>query len=116
MCPVADPDLEIRWGGGGGGHPDPEMGGGAVLKFFSVPSGPQWSIKKEGPGIRHWCHFSFELQNSRVFKNRNKSQLYRQNPAYFPGIYLRILYKYSSTSLKQRLSAEFHGKDVKDNN
>ena len=33
---MADPDLQIRGGGGGaGGHPDPETkGGGAVLKIF----------------------------------------------------------------------------------
>ena len=30
---VVDPDLQIR-GGGGGGHSDPEIKGGAVLKMF----------------------------------------------------------------------------------
>ena len=25
---VAGPDLQIRWGEGGGGHPDPEISGG----------------------------------------------------------------------------------------
>ena len=35
---VADPDLQI--GGGGRGHPDPEMGGGVVSKtFFLCSSG-----------------------------------------------------------------------------
>ena len=35
---MADPDLQIR--GGGGGHPDPEIRGGAGLqKFFFGPSG-----------------------------------------------------------------------------
>ena len=29
-CPVADPDLQIRWGGGS--HPDPEIRGGQSLK------------------------------------------------------------------------------------
>ena len=40
---VADPGLQIRGGGGWGGHPDPEIrarGGGAVSKkFFFSPSG-----------------------------------------------------------------------------
>ena len=35
---VADPDLQIS--GGGGGHPDPEIRGGAVSKkFVSGPAG-----------------------------------------------------------------------------
>ena len=40
---VAGPDLQIRWGEGGGGHPDPEISGGgggagAVSEFFFGPS------------------------------------------------------------------------------
>ena len=39
---VADPDLEIRGGGDGGGHPVPEIsGGGAGLKKFFRPLRPQ---------------------------------------------------------------------------
>ena len=34
-CTVADPDLQMTWGEGGG-HPDPEIkGGGALEKKFS---------------------------------------------------------------------------------
>ena len=29
---AADPDLQIREGGGGGGHPDPEIRGAQSLK------------------------------------------------------------------------------------
>ena len=37
---VPNPHLEIRWGGGGAGHPDLEMaGGGAAQKIFFGPSG-----------------------------------------------------------------------------
>ena len=40
---MADPDLQIRGGGRGGGHPDPEIRGGeggAVFKnMFFTPSG-----------------------------------------------------------------------------
>ena len=32
---VADPDLQM----GGGGHPDPEIGGGFLQKFVFCPSG-----------------------------------------------------------------------------
>ena len=39
VCTVADPDLQIREGGGGG-HPDPEIRGGPGLqKIFFAPSG-----------------------------------------------------------------------------
>ena len=50
---VADPDLEIRGGGvGGGGHPDPGISGGpGVQKNFFRPFGPSliWS-KNKGRG------------------------------------------------------------------
>ena len=37
---MADPDLEIRGGGGeGGGHPDPEIRGDGLPKNFFGPSG-----------------------------------------------------------------------------
>ena len=40
MYVVADSDLQIRGGGRGGGHPDPDIRGGAGLKkFFFGPSG-----------------------------------------------------------------------------
>ena len=40
MYVVADSDLQIRGGGEGGGHPDPDIRGGAGLKkFFFGPSG-----------------------------------------------------------------------------
>ena len=44
---VADPNLQIRGGAGGGGHPDPEKRGGAGLKkrFFLAPSGPSLVYK-----------------------------------------------------------------------
>ena len=36
---MADPDLQIREGGGrGGGHPDPEIKGEPGLKFFFLGS------------------------------------------------------------------------------
>ena len=40
LIAVADPDLQIREevgeGGGGRGHPDPEIMGGDLKKFFST--------------------------------------------------------------------------------
>ena len=40
---MAEPDLQIRGEGGGGGHPDPEIrrrrGGAVSKKIFSGPSG-----------------------------------------------------------------------------
>ena len=47
---VADPDLQIRGGGeGGGDHPDPEIRGGAVSsKNFFRPFGPQFGLKIRG--------------------------------------------------------------------
>ena len=35
---VADPDLQIRGDGGGGGHADPEIKWGPGLNFFFGPS------------------------------------------------------------------------------
>ena len=42
---MADPDLQIR--GGGGGHPDPDISeGGTVLNLiFSRPFGSQFALK-----------------------------------------------------------------------
>ena len=48
---MADPDLQIKGGRGGGGHPNPEIsgGGGPVsIKFF-------WSENKGGPGTTGPC-------------------------------------------------------------
>ena len=77
LITVADPDLEIRGGGGGhpdpairggggshpdpairrggGGHPDPEIRKGAGLKNLFRPFGPQFGLKSGGalPWIRH---------------------------------------------------------------
>ena len=50
LTAVADPDLQMR---GGGGHPDPrDNGGGAGLqKDFFLPFGPHFSRKiRGGPG------------------------------------------------------------------
>ena len=43
--------------------------------------------------------------------NEFKYGSYRQSSAYFPRIHLWIIDKYSSTSFKQRLPAEFHGQE-----
>ena len=48
LYPVVDPDLQIRGGGVGAGHPDPEMRMGAALKIFFPPFGPQFSPKIRG--------------------------------------------------------------------
>ena len=47
---MADPDFQIM-GGGGGGHPDPEIKGGPGLKkIFSSLWGSFWSKNKgDGP-------------------------------------------------------------------
>jgi len=42
---VADPDLQIRRGGG---HPDPQIRGEAVSKKSFRPLGPQFSLKIRG--------------------------------------------------------------------
>ena len=44
---VADPDLQIREGGGGGDHPYPEIRTG-WSKFFFRPFGPQFGLKIRG--------------------------------------------------------------------
>ena len=60
---VADPDLQIRGGGGGweAGHPDLEKRGGPVSKkFFPALRASFWSKNKAGgtpgplPWSRHW--------------------------------------------------------------
>ena len=43
---MADPDLQVRGGGGVGGHPDPEIRG-EEGKLFK-PLGPQFSLKIRG--------------------------------------------------------------------
>ena len=49
---VADPDLQIRRGGGGGGQPDPEIRerGPVSKKYFSALWASFWSKNKGGPG------------------------------------------------------------------
>ena len=41
---VADPDLQIRGVGGGGGHPDPVMGGPGLKKIFFWPFGSHFGL------------------------------------------------------------------------
>ena len=49
MIVVADPDIQIRGGGGGAGHPDPETRGMPGLqKNFFRPFGLQFSLKITG--------------------------------------------------------------------
>ena len=45
-----DPDLQIRGGGGGVGHPDPEITGGTLSPktFFSALWASFWSKNKGG--------------------------------------------------------------------
>ena len=40
---MTDPDLQIRGGVGGGGHPDPRIRGRAVSKIFSVLRASVWA-------------------------------------------------------------------------
>ena len=48
LFPVADPDLQIR-GGGGGEKPNPEIRGGArSKKHFFRPFRPQFGLKIRG--------------------------------------------------------------------
>ena len=52
---MADPDLQIR-GGGGGGHSDPEIRGEGGLKiFFTAFRGSVWSKKRGGAGPCPGC-------------------------------------------------------------
>ena len=57
LIAVADPDLQIR---GGGGHPDPEIRGGGLKKNFFDPSGLRFGPKITGrPGPPRpfpWIH------------------------------------------------------------
>ena len=66
---VADPDLQIR-GGGGGGHSDPEIrGGGAVSKFFLRPFGAQFGLKKEAvrvPALDAPLHLTLFIERTFV--------------------------------------------------
>ena len=48
---MADPDLQLRWEGRGGHHPDPEIsggGGGGLKEFFSAHRASVWSKNKGG--------------------------------------------------------------------
>ena len=48
---VADSDRQIRgWGGGVGGHPDPEIRGAVSKKIF-WPLGPQFGLKIRGGAV-----------------------------------------------------------------
>ena len=42
---MADPDLQIRGGGGASGHPDPEITGGGGDGQILRPFGPQFGPK-----------------------------------------------------------------------
>ena len=41
---MADPDLQIRGGGRGVGHPDPEIRGDGLPKNFFRPFGPDFGV------------------------------------------------------------------------
>ena len=47
---MADPDLQIRGVGEGGGHSDPELGRARTPKFFFRPFGPQFGLKIRAGG------------------------------------------------------------------
>ena len=64
---MADADLQIRGGAGGGGHPDPEKRGGAGLKKknYSGPFGPRvWSTNKRGPSPGSASGAGYEMIDS----------------------------------------------------
>ena len=49
LIAVADPDLQIRGGGGGeGGHPDPKIRGAVLKNFFSTFQASVWSKNNGG--------------------------------------------------------------------
>ena len=54
MYAVADRDLQLSGGGGGGkvwgSHPEPEMGGWSQNQFFWTLWASVWSKNKGGPG------------------------------------------------------------------
>ena len=48
---MANPDLQVRGGGEGGGHPDHEIRGWPGLKkIFFWPFGPHFGLKIRGGG------------------------------------------------------------------
>ena len=47
---VADPDLHIRGGRGGGSHPDFEISGGGLQKHIFRPFGPHFALNIGGAG------------------------------------------------------------------
>ena len=79
---VADLDLQIRGGGRGAGHPDPEIRGGPVSKkiFFSVLRASVWSKNKGGPGpapaplpwIRHCSKHSRVAVSERLLREQKR--------------------------------------------
>ena len=46
---AADPNLQVE-GGGGGGHPDPEIRGDRPQKNIFRPFGPLFGLKVKGGG------------------------------------------------------------------
>ena len=52
---VPDPDLEIRGGGRGGGHPDPDVRG-VSKELFSALRASVYSKNKGGPPWIYHCH------------------------------------------------------------
>ena len=48
LVTVADPDLQMKGGGEGGGHPDPEIRGAVSKKYILAFRASVWSKDKEG--------------------------------------------------------------------